>query len=41
MKFLRENWLWFVLPIVFVTVAAVVAVKLLDDGGDGAFTYPM
>ena len=40
-KFLSENWVWIVVPIVIV-MAAMVAVLLLTQGNDpGAFVYPI
>ena len=40
-KFLADNWIWIVAPIVIVMVA-MVAVLLLTRGNDpGSFVYPI
>ncbi|QDV06820.1 hypothetical protein Poly30_23350 [Planctomycetes bacterium Poly30] len=40
MDFLRKNWLWIVIPILFVIIAAVLVYKLTDDPGS-EFVYPV
>lgn len=41
MKFLRENWLWIVIPIVLVTIAGYFVLQALSGEPDTEFTYPL
>lgn len=41
MRFLRENWIWIVGPIVVVLVALIIFIKMTDDGETSAFDYPI
>lgn len=40
-KFLAENWIWIVAPIVIVMVLMVVVVLLTQGNDPGAFVYPI
>ncbi|MDF1798876.1 MAG: hypothetical protein P1V81_06850 [Planctomycetota bacterium] len=37
--FLRDNWLWIVLPFVIVVAAVVFFLVFMDDQGASPFTY--
>ena len=41
MKFLKDNWLWIVVPIVLTVVAVVIAINVLSTEPDQGFTYPL
>ena len=40
-RFLRENWLWIVAPIVIVLVLMGVIVWLSESGEEAPFIYPI
>jgi len=42
MRYLRENWIWIVGPIVIVLLALFAFIKLTEDtSGTDAFDYPI
>ena len=41
MKFLKENWIWIVAPVVTVLIVVAALLYFTDNGKVDDFTYPL
>ena len=41
MKFLKENWIWIVAPVLIVLVILIILARMADSGPGDDFTYTL